>query len=249
MTLVQGAILGLIQGLTEFLPISSSGHLVAAQKLMGLPTPPVSFDILIHVATLIAIIWWLHQGFPRLTRKTLWLVFIGSLPAGAVGWLIRPYADSLFDSTNLLGWGWLITGIWLLAARRRFRGTNSLNWLSALVIGTAQALAILPSISRSGSTIATALLLGISPKEALTFSLLLAIPAIAGAQVLDLNNLVNHGYGLTVSATGFSVALVSGIMSLKLIQRTLDTAKFHQFGWYCLILGIGIIIWPLIQSF
>ena len=246
MNISQAVILGIIQGLTEFLPISSSGHLVAAQKLMGLEVPPVSFDILVHVATLGAIFWWLKDKLRRLSVKTWVLVAVGSVPAAIFGLLIRPYTESVFNDVSLLGWGWIVSGVWLLATAKR-AGKKVVGWGAAIWIGIAQAIAILPSVSRSGSTIATALLLGVKREEAMTFSLLLAIPAIVGAQLVDLGNLVNNGSSLMVNGVGFIAALVTGVAALKIIQVALNTDKFHWFGWYCLILGGGILAWPILK--
>ena len=246
MNIFQALILGIIQGLTEFLPISSSGHLVAAQKLMGIEVPPVSFDILVHVATLGAIFWWLRDKLRRLSVKTWVLVAVGSVPAAIFGLLIRPYTERVFNDMPLLGWGWIVSGVWLLATVGR-AGKKSIGWLAAIMIGVAQAVAILPSVSRSGSTIATALLLGVKREEAMTFSLLLAIPAIVGAQLVDIGNLINSGNSLLVNGVGFIAAGIIGVAALKIIQVALNTDKFHWFGWYCLILGGGILAWPILK--
>ena len=241
MTLLQGLILAVVQGLTEFLPVSSSGHLVIAQKLLGFATPPISFDILVHSATLLAIIWFLRSSLLKLLRQNLLLVLIGSLPAGLIGLMLQPYLQIIFNSLSLVGIGLLFTGLILLATKSA-RSGSSLSIKSALLVGTAQALAILPGISRSGSTIATALILGVARPAALNFSLLLAIPAILGAQIIEFKDLFNHGNSLSVNALGFLVAFFSGILALKLIKAALASHHFHRFGYYCLAVGALVLL-------
>lgn len=237
MSVFQAIVLGVIQGIAEFLPISSSGHLVLAQKLMNLAVPPVSFDIMLHVATLGAISWWLKKDLTW-SWETVKLVVIGSIPAGVVGLLVEPYLDKLFDSVMIVGGGLIITGVILVMTKRWIGGDRSVDYKRALLIGVAQAVAILPGISRSGSTIAAALMLGVGRQEAMKFSLLLAVPAIAGAQVLEIDNLLKSGNSWPVNLVGFGVAFMVGLVALRLLSGALREKKFHYFGWYCLGAGI-----------
>ena len=219
MNVLQAVILAIIQGIAEFLPISSSGHLVLAQKVMGLATPPVAFDILLHVATLGAIFWFLGRKLKQSLR--MWkLVIVGSIPAGVVGLLVQPYLEDIFNSLAIVGVGLVVTGIVLLATKFKDKH-QQLSYKTAVLIGMAQAVAILPGVSRSGSTIATALWLGVGSQEALRFSLLLAVPAILGAQMLEIDKLLNNGTSLEINLIGFGVALVVGLAALKL-QNLLD---------------------------
>jgi len=239
MSIWQAIVLAVIQGVAEFLPISSSGHLVIVQKLMGLSTPPVAFDIWLHVATLGAIFWWLGRSL-KLSISSWKLVIVGSIPAGVAGILIQPYLENIFNSLTVVGAGLLVTGIVLLATK--FGNKNQLlGYKTALLIGAAQAVAILPGVSRSGSTIAMALILGIERQAAMQFSLLLAIPAIAGAQVMEMNELINNSNGWGVNLIGFGVAFIVGLIALRLLSRVLRDKQLHYFGWYCLIVG-GIIL-------
>jgi undecaprenyl-diphosphatase len=237
----EAVILGIIQGLAEFLPISSSGHLVIAQKLMGLPTPPVAFDIWLHVATLGAIFWWLGRSL-RLSVSSWKLVLVGSIPAGVAGILIQPSLENIFNSLTVVGLGLLVTGAVLLATK--FGPKNRpVGYKTALLIGAAQAVAILPGVSRSGSTIAMALILGVEKQAAMRFSLLLAVPAILGAQALEIDNLFNNGTSLGINLAGGAVAFMVGLVALQFLSQILQQKKLHYFGWYCLILGGGILLW------
>lgn len=241
MSIWQAMVLAVIQGVAEFLPISSSGHLVIAQKLMRLAAPPVAFDIWLHVATLGAIFWWLGREF-KLSWKMMRLVIIGSIPVGIVGLLVQPYLENIFNSLAVVGVGLLITGAVLLMTKRLSR-LNQIDVKTALLIGLAQAVAILPGVSRSGSTIATALMLGINNQEALRFSLLLAVPAILGAQMLEIDKLINNGISLQINLVGFIVAFIVGLGSLRLLSGTLKNKKLHYFGWYCLMAGGATLLW------
>lgn len=241
MSIWQAMVLAVIQGVAEFLPISSSGHLVIAQKLMRLATPPVAFDIWLHVATLGAIFWWLGREL-KLSWKMMRLVIIGSIPAGIVGLLVQPYLENIFNSLVVVGTGLLITGAVLLMTKRLSR-LNQIDVKTALLIGLAQAVAILPGVSRSGSTIATALIVGVSRQKALQFSLLLAIPAIGGAQVLELSELINNQNDWGINLIGFGVAFIVGLLALKLLTLILRHKQLHYFGWYCLMAGGATLLW------
>lgn len=241
MSIWQAMVLAVIQGVAEFLPISSSGHLVIAQKLMRLAAPPVAFDIWLHVATLGAIFWWLGREL-KLSWKMMRLVIIGSIPAGVVGLLVQPYLENIFNSLAVVGVGLLITGAVLLMTKR-LSGLNQIDVKTALLIGLAQAVAILPGVSRSGSTIATALMLGINNQKALRFSLLLAVPAILGAQMLEIDKLINNGISLQINLVGFIVAFIVGLGALRLLSGTLKNKKLHYFGWYCLMAGGATLLW------
>lgn len=242
MSVFQAMVLAVIQGVAEFLPISSSGHLVIAQKLMRLAAPPVAFDIWLHVATLGAIFWWLGREL-KLSLRMIKLVLVGSIPAGIAGLAIQPDLKNIFDSLGIVGWGLVITGVMLLITKRRTETRIRLTVKAAVLIGLAQAVAILPGVSRSGSTIATALMLGINNQKALRFSLLLAVPAILGAQMLEIDKLINNGISLQINLVGFIVAFIVGLGALRLLSGTLKNKKLHYFGWYCLMAGGATLLW------
>lgn len=245
MSYSQAIILAIIQGLTEFLPISSSGHLVIFQKLLNLTEPPVLFDILVHVGTLGAILVYFKKTLVKISQKTIWLIIIGTIPAAIVGLSLQNYISQIFNSLKLVGVSLLITaGLLLLSQRfkslkRRF---NSLNWRDAILVGCFQALAITPGISRSGSTIVSGLWRRFDRETAFQFSFYLAIPAILGALILQIPDLIYLPCGYWGQGIlGMLVAGIVGYGALRLLEKTLLSAKFWLFGIYCLVLGLAIL--------
>jgi undecaprenyl-diphosphatase len=272
MTMLDAAILGLVQGLTEFLPVSSSGHLVLFQNF--LQTGPESFtvDVFLHFATLFAVIIFFWKDLWQIKLKDLLLLLIASVPAALIGILFHAQLEALFASGNTIGWELLITAginFWI----DRILGTNEkqtftdkvasqftgfTTWWKqlfsgqslqispqvAVLVGVAQAAAIMPAISRSGMTVWAALLSGVDRKTAFTFSFMLSIPAILGANVLELVKIYQDGTSLPatpVLMSGGLMAFVSGLLSLYLLRYMIRQAKFELFGWYCLILGLVVI--------
>ncbi|MBU1931168.1 undecaprenyl-diphosphate phosphatase [Patescibacteria group bacterium] len=242
---LQAFLLGVVQGLTEFLPISSSGHLVIGQKLLGLDQPPVLFDILVHCGTLAAIVIFFNKRLIKFF--SLWvnlkLILIASVPVGLVGLILNPYTDYLFNSLNLVAVGLLITGLLLFLTKRlTLLSKNELGFKSALGIGVFQALAILPGVSRSGATISAALLQGIDQEAAFNFSFFLAVPAILAALLLQILQLNQPAIELVPGLIGFITAAIFGYFSLKLLQQVLQKARLHYFAYYCFALGFLILL-------
>jgi len=241
----QAIFLAIIQGLTEFLPISSSGHLVIFQKLFGL-NPPVLFDILVHVGTLGAIIAYFLKPLSKISKHTLLLVVIGTIPAVVVGLFLQTYITQIFDSLKLVGVALLMTA-GLLLVSKRFKLLNRrfkyLKWQDALFVGIFQVLAILPGVSRSGSTIVAGLARKLDRETAFRFSFYLAIPAILGALALQIPDLIDGQVNyLSQGILGMIIAGAVGYEALKILEKTLLGAKFWLFGIYCLVLGIVILL-------
>jgi len=241
----QAIFLAIIQGLTEFLPISSSGHLVIFQKLFGLK-PPVLFDILVHVGTLGAIIAYFLKPLLKISKHTLLLVIIGTIPAIVVGLFLQRYITQIFDSLKLVGVALLMTA-GLLLVSKRFKLLNRrfkyLKWQDALFVGIFQVLAILPGVSRSGSTIVAGLARKLDRETAFRFSFYLAIPAILGALALQIPDLIDGQVNyLSQGILGMIIAGAVGYEALKILEKTLLGAKFWLFGIYCLVLGIVILL-------
>lgn len=240
-------ILAVVQGLTEFLPVSSSGHLVVLQKIFGFSQAPVLFDILLHVGTLGAIIFYFRKGLAQiLSTKILWLILLGTVPAALVGVLFEKQIELAFDSLKAVGLAFLFTaGLlfstkWVKKPNRHF---NQLKWLDALFVGIFQAVAILPGISRSGSTIVSGLWRGVERETAFVFSFYLAIPAILGALVLKSSEiLIYSSVELVWGLAGMIIAGVVGFFSLGILVRVLKSARFFWFGIYCLVLGIILLL-------
>ncbi len=253
-------LLGLLQGITEFLPVSSSGHLVLAQHLLGLDEPEMLFDVALHIGTLVAVaavfwrdLWsmlrglWARDQEGRQGRRLLLLVVVGTVPAAVIGLLFKDLFESLFSSVPAVGVALLITGGLLMVTRLAgpaSRGLMATGPGRALWVGVFQAMAITPGISRSGSTIAAALLAGMDRDLAARFSFVLSVPAILGALLLQLMHLNQAApVGLSPLLTGAAVAAVSGFVALKLLIRLVRGGRLHLFAWYCWALGLAALAW------
>jgi len=245
MTLIQALILGLLQGLTEFLPVSSSGHLVIAQHFFNLLTPPVLFDVLLHLATALAIIIVLWRQLLSLDKKTIGFILLASLPAGIIGVLLNSSIETLFSSVKLVALALLVTALLLFLTRYFFSQAKStrLTWKNTLLIGLFQALAIIPGISRSGSTISAGIFAKLKPELIFNFSFLLALPAIFGAALLQLkdSNFSSSLLDLPL-VIGFITAFISGLFALKLLKKFVSQGKFSFFAYYCLALGLTLLV-------
>jgi len=243
MTFFQAIFLAVIQGLTEFLPVSSSGHLVVFQKLFGLE-PPVIFDILVHVGSLFAILIYFNKKF-KLTKKTVLLIVIATLPATIVGLFLNEFLEVIFNSLKLVGLALLINSFLLFSGKYYKKGKKTisqLSWLDALVIGLFQAVAILPGVSRSGSTIIAGLWRKAESKTAFYFSFYLAVPAILGALFLQIPDMtkVSTVY-LSQGILGMLIAGIVGYFSLSILENVLKSTKLWLFGIYCFLLGLTLL--------
>ena len=251
--------LGIVQGLTEFFPVSSSGHLVMFQTLLGVHEDGLLFDVSVHVATVAAILLFYQarvrelmmgclRGDPESFRYAGKLV-VATLPAVAVGFGARELIAAQFSSPLLVAVLLIVTGgiVWTTRFTRPRDGASEPSWPAALGIGVAQAFAILPGISRSGSTVAAALALGVAPAAAAEFSFLLGVIAISGAAVLVLPDL-RHAQpeALTAVGVGSIAALVSGGLAIWLFVRMLASNTFHLFAWWAWGAGVAFLVWQLI---
>lgn len=235
--MMEHIILGLIQGITEFLPVSSSGHLVIFKFLLNVKSPGAATEIALHVATAIAVIAILFKEFKALLNwKYIGLLVLGLAPAVIVGLLFRDIIELSFDNPLPVGFLMILTGGLLLATRWIKPKAVPLNWWRALIIGLAQVCALLPGISRSGATIATALLLGIEPEEAFRFSFFMLLPAVIGGVILDAKDIVSLPHPAWLAA-GFAVALIVGMASLWFLKKTLVSRKIFWFSFYLFAVG------------
>ncbi len=259
---IESLLLGLAQGLTEFFPVSSSGHLAMLQALFGgRESGGLLFEVGVHVATLVAIAFFyrariaeLVVGFFARERETLEYVgklAVGTVPAVAVGLGAKDFIDAQFSNPSMVGVLLLVTGVIVMSTRWTAPKavTPIPSWGAALLIGCAQAFAILPGISRSGSTVAMALLLGVAPLAAAEFAFLLGIIAIAGAAVLMIPDLKSADPSAMADlALGGAAALVSGLVAIWLFVRMLDRSLFHHWAWYCWGVGGAFLLWSLRQA-
>ncbi len=257
MNLIESILLGIIQGLTEFLPVSSSGHLVMAQELMGVqPGGGIVFEVAVHVATLVAILLFYRRRVATLTVGALTVqvdawryigkLALATLPAIAVALLARGFIEAQFESPAVAGSMLLITGFIVWSTRYTITKGNDTepSWRKALLIGCAQAFAILPGISRSGTTVATAMALGMSPLAAAEFSFLLGVIAMSGAAILLFPEIAGADSSvLSAIVSGGIAALISGLLALVAFVWLLRTQRFYAFAWYAWAAGGAFLIW------
>jgi len=254
---IEAVILGIVQGLTEFFPVSSSGHLAMFQALFGgKESGGLLFEVGLHVATLVAIAFFYREKITTLIVGTLRLdpenleyvgkLAVATLPAVVVGLGAKDFIEEQFSNPVMVGCLLLTTGVIVMSTRwTAARATATMpGWGAAIAIGCAQAFAILPGISRSGSTVAMALALGIAPLVAAEFAFLLGIIAITGAAVLMIPDLQGaDASALGDIAIGGAAALVSGLLAIWLFVKMLDKSLFHHWAWYCWAAGGAFLIW------
>jgi len=250
MDILEIIILGIIQGITEFLPISSSGHLVIAQNILGIKSPGNTLEVLFHFGTLMSVVYVfledLKQIFITINEKNnqlfIFYMIIATLPAVFAGLLLKDYFLKIFDNVHLVGFALCLTGLLLILSKRFKNNQKEIAFSSSIVVGIAQAIAIIPGISRSGSTISVCMYLGIPPKEAARFSFLLSIPVVLGASILGFLEIesINTIDYLTLT-TAIITSFFTGVLALKILIKTLETGKFYFFGFYCLIAGVSTI--------
>lgn len=270
LTLFQAALLGLVQGLTEFLPVSSSGHLVLFQAFLGIEDGGIIFEVMVHFGTLLAVVtvFWhdiinlirelflffkpatyragLMSRFESENARLLFYIIIGTLPAAVIGLLFEDYVEAAFQNAKLTCVMLIVTGFILLLTRLVRKKSLALSSRRSFLIGVAQACAILPGISRSGSTISAALYQGVDSNRAAQFSFLLALPAILGATVLKLAELFSQPIDSTLSLNlilGTVVSYGSGYLAIKLLLGIVRRGKLYWFAPYCFLIAIAGLIW------
>jgi undecaprenyl-diphosphatase len=265
MNVLQALFLGVLQGITEFLPISSSGHLVLAQHLLGLRESQLFFDIAVHVGTLMAVflvfrsdLALIFEGCLRILRRTpssqtnpasahldmgvnmALMILVGSLPTALIGFFFRDLFHRFFASPAIVALGLWTTGFFLLWSRwskPQDKNLDNPRVLDALVIGLAQGAAISPGVSRSGVTITVGMLLGLGPDLAFRFSFLLSIPAILGALASEAFHLGGNHPEWPVLAVGFFSAFFVGWIALQFLRSLVGRGKLFYFAPYCFVLG------------
>jgi len=266
-TILQAVILGIVQGLTEFIPVSSSGHLVLVPHLLGwklVESQVFIFDVLVQWGTLFAVIayFWkdlvaiatafvqgIFAGKPLQNEDARmgWYLILATIPAVIVGLLCKDYVEAAFNDVRATGAFLLLTAVLLVVAERvgrRKRDMASITWLDALFIGCAQVLALLPGVSRSGSTIAGGMARNLDRPAAARFSFLMSVPVMLGAGVLalkDLFALPEMDHFLLPLAVGFVVALLSGYIAIRWLIAYLNKHSLYLFAGYCTLVGLLII--------
>ncbi|MFW5998753.1 MAG: undecaprenyl-diphosphate phosphatase [Halanaerobiaceae bacterium] len=254
MEILKSLLLGIIQGITEFLPISSSGHLVLFQRILGITEGNLTLNIFLHFGTLIPvlIIFWNDIKdiilFKSEKKHLIWLIIVGSIPTGFIGIFLEGYSEILFSSVLITGFMLLITGFLLYIAEKVKNYSKQIKDFksgNAIIVGIAQGMAIIPGISRSGSTIIAALFQKLDKKEAARFSFLLSIPAITGANILKIKELLNNqshtGISLFPLLLGTLTAAIAGYFAIKYLLHILEAGSLIVFSYYCWILGLIVI--------
>jgi undecaprenyl-diphosphatase len=272
--IIQAIILGMVQGLTEFLPVSSSAHLVLVPELLGVKSS-LAFDTLLHMGTLIAVVYYFWDDVVNMVRAFIssvmdlfkgnfrtglredpfkrlsWLVIVGTIPAALMGILLKDFFESLFSSVTAVAFFLLITGFILWGVERLPRGNKEVEevtFTNSLLVGIAQGCAIAPGISRSGATIATGLFLGFDRELAARYSFLLSIPAILGAalvQVKDLTVVFDVSTGVFVA--GLLSSIIFGYLAIRFLMGYIKKHKLTIFAYYCWIVGIVVLLWVFVN--
>ncbi len=266
MHMYQAVVLGIIQGLAEFLPVSSSGHLVLFQNFFGITDPALSFDISLHMGTLAAVLLIFYNDIKAMvlsltgsftkmrSGKTLndllkqdknfmlaMMIITGSVPTAILGLIIQKHTDFFFSSVPLVGLMLILTGIFLWFTKKfNTNNTENIGYKQALFIGLCQGIAVIPGISRSGSTIAAGLFAGIDRETSAKFSFLLSIPAILGAEFLSLKDCISTT-GLSFDQAtiyGTITSFIVGFFALKLLLKIVKKGRLHYFAPYCWLVGI-----------
>ncbi|MCX7748690.1 MAG: undecaprenyl-diphosphate phosphatase [Clostridia bacterium] len=249
---IQAFILGIVQGLTEFLPISSSGHLTLFQKMFGLQGDVFSFDVAVHMATLMAVFFVFWKDILDILKKPFGkfslLIIVGAIPTIAIGLLFKDFFEGLYESGVSLGIEFIFTGmvLWYAeSAKGKGKGLEKTTYADAALIGVAQGVAILPAVSRSGLTIAAALFKGLDREFAAKFSFLVSIPPILGATMLDILKLIKGTekmeIGYSPMIIGMVAAAVSGYLAVKFMIKIISKGKLRGFSYYVFLLG-GLIL-------
>ncbi len=277
MDILSAIVLGVVQGLTEFLPVSSSGHLVIFHEIFGmndLEESHLLFDTMLHVGTIVSILLVYRKDIVELIiaffemildafkgkfdvktspeKRMVWLLIIGTIPAVIIGLIFKDIFEMMFKSIRLVGFTLLFTGFLLLLTNRIAKGSKNektTSYSNALFIGLFQSLAIIPGISRSGSTIVGGLLNGLKKEFAIKFSFLMSIPAILGAAVLQIPDISKRSFdsaSIFPYIIGTIMAAVVGFFAIKFLIKLLEKGKFYIFSYYCWTVGLISIIYSFL---
>ncbi len=273
MDVLQAVIVGIVQGLTEFLPVSSSAHLIFVQELLGINQPGIAFDVLLHLGTLVAVVGYFFKDIVEMIKafvssiidlfrgsfregfrndpykKLAWMVIVGTIPAGVVGMLFDAQIEAAFQSITIPAFFLLVTGTLLYVSQRLNVGNRDIKnsgLKDSIIVGIGQAFAILPGLSRSGTTISSGLLIGLDKEFAAKFSFLLAIPAILGAALTQFDGI---GAGFDANflpyILGFLASVISGYLAISILLKLIRERSLDIFAFYCWIVGACVLVYSL----
>lgn len=239
-------LLGIIQGITEFLPVSSSGHLVILQKLLGIGGNKVALIVVLHLGTMLALIVFFFRDILKLLTdiKMLLFIIVVTIITGIIGISGKDFFTRLFSAPKIVAGALIVTGIILLFTKKFMHAKSEiLDIKDALILGLAQGLAIIPGISRSGITISTLLFRKVERKTSFRFSFLASIPAVFGAAILEAKDIgLLSKIDFKNFTWGFIFSFIAGIFSLWLLKRIIDKAKLYYFGYYCIFVALLILL-------
>lgn len=269
MGIIQAIILGIVQGATEFLPVSSSGHLVIVPYFLGMPNAPLIFDAMVHMATLLAVVLFFRKDLfniavsffknkldeeVKFNRKLGILIVIGTIPAALAGYFLEDFFAGFFSAPEAAGCFLIVTGTFLFLIEKISKKTKDfkeLNFKNAAFVGIAQAFAILPGISRSGSTIAAGMFFGLTRESATRFSFLLSVPIVLGAGLFSMKRaFVEHAWAeinVTVLLAGCFFAFVVGYLSIKFLIDYVKKHSLNIFAYYCFAAGILVLLFGILH--
>jgi len=269
MTVPEGIALGVVQGLTEFLPVSSSGHLALSEAVLGVHTQGVRFEVLVHAATALAVVLYFRRRIAAVvTALAAWPLrrspspgrgvwrderaadarlglnlVLGTVPAAVVGYLFEARVEEAFDDPRLVSALLVVTGLILWTTRLvRCPGRPVETWRDALIVGVGQAVAVLPGISRSGTTVATGLWAGLDRRRAAEFAFLLSVPIILGAGAVSLSEAAREGALGAADAAGAAAAFLCALPAIAVLMRVVIAGRLHLFSYYCWAVGIAGIV-------
>ena len=232
-------VLGILQGFTEFLPVSSSGHLVLVQTIIpNFSQPGILFDVCLHFGTLFAVLFFFRKKLLKISFKYISYIVVATIPAVIIGFFLKDYIYELFSSIRVVGFALILTGLLNYLTSKHKEEEKELDYKKSIFVGLMQAFAIVPGLSRSGSTIFAGVKSGLSSKDAAEFSFLISVPAIIGANILEIYSSWGEKINYGTYTIGFIAAFISGIIAIKLVLNFLEEKKFKIFAFYCLILGI-----------
>lgn len=272
MTILEAIIVGIVQGLTEFIPVSSSAHIILAQSVLGVKQPGITFEVVVHIGTLVSVFWVFGEDILKLLKASLdiprsiinresfdslktkdernfiFMLIIATIVTGTVGILFGDFFKGLYDNLKVVGSMLLVTGfiLWFSQkARPGHKTEGKIGVLDAITIGAFQSFAIFPGISRSGSTIAGALLRKLDKETAVRYSFILSIPAILGATILEIGDVLQTGFDTNLAVPylfGLIFSALSGIIAIKWLVALLKKGKLHYFSFYCWFVGILVLV-------
>lgn len=242
---IEGVILSLVQGITEWFPISSSGHLAIAENILGVHD--MGFIVYLHFASVLSVVilFWKDIINLFLFKKYKYMIklLIGIIPVAIVGYLLKDYVNAAFSSLLFMGIFFIIFGIYAYSTKFARVQKGKPDYADSGFIGVSQVFSLFPGVSRSGMAVATGLILGLKKSEAIKYSFLIAIPIIFGASLLEARHIAFSDIGFLTFLTSFTLTLFTSLVTVKLLIKIIKNDKFYYFGVYNIILGVILVVW------